>query len=43
MKFGAMVVPRAADWQLFAELEAMGYDCAWAPDSQMLSACGQSS
>lgn len=36
MKFGAMVVPRASDWQLFRELEEMGYDCAWAPDSQML-------
>ena len=27
MKFGAMVVPRASDWQLFRELEEMGYDC----------------
>jgi len=36
MKFGAMVVPRAGDWQLFAELEQMGYDSAWVPDSQMI-------
>lgn len=36
MKFGAMVVPRASDWRLIPELEAMGFDCAWAPDSQMI-------
>ena len=36
MKFGAMVVPRISDWQLYQELEAMGYDSAWAPDSQMI-------
>jgi len=36
MKFGAMVVPRAGDWQRFAELEQMGYDSAWVPDSQMI-------
>lgn len=36
MKFGVTVVPRASDWKLFVELEAMGYDCAWAADSQML-------
>ena len=36
MKFGAMVVPRAGDWQLFAELEQTGYDSAWVPDSQMI-------
>jgi alkanesulfonate monooxygenase SsuD/methylene tetrahydromethanopterin reductase-like flavin-dependent oxidoreductase (luciferase family) len=36
MKFGVTVVPRIADWQLFVDLEAMGYDCAWAADSQML-------
>jgi len=29
MKFGAMVVPRASDWRLFAELEQLGYDSAW--------------
>ncbi len=36
MKFGVTVVPRISDWKLFVELEAMGYDCAWAADSQML-------
>src|SRR5215813_10583079 len=36
MKFGVTVVPRASDWKLVVELEAMGYDCAWAADSQML-------
>jgi len=36
MKFGVTVAPRAADWKLFVDLERMGYDCAWAADSQML-------
>jgi alkanesulfonate monooxygenase SsuD/methylene tetrahydromethanopterin reductase-like flavin-dependent oxidoreductase (luciferase family) len=36
MKFGVTVAPRISDWKLFVELEAMGYDCAWAADSQML-------
>ena len=36
MKFGVTVVPRISDWQLFVDLERMGYDCAWAADSQML-------
>src|SRR5205814_6595879 len=36
MKFGVTVVPRISDWQLFVDLETMGYDCAWAADSQML-------
>src|SRR5262249_61525773 len=36
MKFGVTVVPRASDWKLFVDLEAMGYDAAWAADSQML-------
>ena len=36
MKFGVTVVPRITDWQLFVDLETMGYDCAWAADSQML-------
>ena len=36
MKFGVTVVPRVSDWQLFVDLETMGYDCAWAADSQML-------
>ena len=36
MKFGVTVVPRVSDWQLFVDLETMGYDAAWAADSQML-------
>jgi alkanesulfonate monooxygenase SsuD/methylene tetrahydromethanopterin reductase-like flavin-dependent oxidoreductase (luciferase family) len=36
MKFGVTIVPRASDWRLFVELEEMGYDCAWAADSQMI-------
>src|SRR5437763_1972518 len=36
MKFGVTVAPRVADWKLFVDLETMGYDCAWAADSQML-------
>ena len=35
MKFGVTVVPRISDWKLFVDLEAMGYDCAWAADSQI--------
>ena len=36
MKFGVTVVPSVTDWKLFVDLETMGYDCAWAADSQML-------
>ena len=36
MKFGAMLVPNISNWRLFVELEDMGYDCAWSPDSQMI-------
>ena len=36
MKFGVTVAPRVSDWKLFVDLETMGYDCAWAADSQML-------
>ena len=36
MKFGVTVAPRITDWQLFVDLETMGYDCAWAADLQML-------
>ena len=36
MKFGVTVVPRISDWKLFVDLETMGYDAAWAADSQML-------
>jgi alkanesulfonate monooxygenase SsuD/methylene tetrahydromethanopterin reductase-like flavin-dependent oxidoreductase (luciferase family) len=36
MKFGVTIVPSVSDWKLFVDLETMGYDCAWAADSQML-------
>ena len=36
MKFGVTIAPSISDWRLFVDLEAMGYDCAWAADSQML-------
>ncbi|HZY53160.1 MAG TPA: LLM class flavin-dependent oxidoreductase [Reyranella sp.] len=36
MKFGVTVVPSVSDWRLFVDLETLGYDCAWAADSQML-------
>ena len=36
MQFGAMVVPRASDWKIIVELEKMGFDSVWTPDSQMI-------
>jgi len=36
MRFGAMIAPNISDWRMFKELEEMGYDAAWAPDSQMI-------
>lgn len=36
MKFGAVIVPRIDDWQLFHYAESLGFDRAWAPDSQMI-------
>lgn len=36
MKFGGMVATKIDDWRIFPELEAMGYDHGWAPDSQMI-------
>jgi alkanesulfonate monooxygenase SsuD/methylene tetrahydromethanopterin reductase-like flavin-dependent oxidoreductase (luciferase family) len=36
MKFGVTLVPRVSDWRLIVDLEEMGYDCAWAADSQMI-------
>jgi alkanesulfonate monooxygenase SsuD/methylene tetrahydromethanopterin reductase-like flavin-dependent oxidoreductase (luciferase family) len=36
MKFGVTIAPSITDWRLFVDLEEMGYDCAWAADSQML-------
>lgn len=36
MKFGGIVATKIDDWQIFQELEALGYDHGWAPDSQMI-------
>ncbi len=36
MKFGGMVATKIDDWQIFPELEALGYDHGWVPDSQMI-------
>ena len=36
MKFGGVVATKIDDWQIFPYLEALGYDSAWAPDSQMI-------
>ncbi|PJK29293.1 LLM class flavin-dependent oxidoreductase [Minwuia thermotolerans] len=36
MKFGGMVATKIDDWAIFRELEALGYDHGWAPDSQMI-------
>ena len=36
MKFGAMVATKVDDWQIFPEVESLGYDHGWVPDSQMI-------
>jgi alkanesulfonate monooxygenase SsuD/methylene tetrahydromethanopterin reductase-like flavin-dependent oxidoreductase (luciferase family) len=36
MKFGALVATRISDWQIFVDLENLGYDRGWVPDSQMI-------
>ena len=36
MKFGGMVATKVDDWKIFTELEELGYDHGWAPDSQMI-------
>lgn len=36
MKFGGIVATKIDDWRIFQELEALGYDQGWAPDSQMI-------
>ena len=36
MKFGGVVATKIDDWQIFPYLEDLGYDSAWAPDSQMI-------
>lgn len=36
MKFSLHVQTRITDWQLIKELEDLGYDAAWVPDTQMM-------
>jgi 5,10-methylenetetrahydromethanopterin reductase len=36
MKFGVFVATKVDDWQLIRDAEALGYDAAWVPDSQMI-------
>lgn len=36
MKFSLHVQTRITDWQLIKQLEDLGYDAAWVPDTQMM-------
>ena len=36
MRFAAAAAPNISDWQIFVELEELGFDSAWVPDSQMI-------
>ncbi len=36
MKYSLHVSTRISDWKFVQELEALGYDAAWIPDSQMI-------
>ncbi|MEN3950587.1 LLM class flavin-dependent oxidoreductase [Iodidimonas sp. SYSU 1G8] len=36
MRFAAAAAPNMSDWKIFVEAEAMGFDSAWVPDSQMI-------
>ena len=36
MQFGIIFPTRIDDWQLIKDAEDLGYDRAWAPDSQMI-------
>lgn len=36
MKFSLHIQTRITDWQLIRELEDLGYDAAWVPDTQMM-------
>jgi alkanesulfonate monooxygenase SsuD/methylene tetrahydromethanopterin reductase-like flavin-dependent oxidoreductase (luciferase family) len=36
MEFGVIVATKIDDWQLIRDAEALGYDRAWVPDSQMI-------
>ena len=36
MKFGGVVATQIDNWKIFKELEDLGYDSGWVPDSQMI-------
>ena len=36
MRFAAAAAPNMSDWKIFVELEQLGFDAAWVPDSQMI-------
>lgn len=36
MRFAAAAAPNISDWQLFRDVEELGFDAAWVPDSQMI-------
>src|SRR5689334_2767902 len=36
MQFGVFIATKIDDWELIREAEALGYDRAWVPDSQMI-------
>ena len=36
MKYSLTVSTRITDWKFIKELEDLGYDAAWVPDSQMI-------
>jgi 5,10-methylenetetrahydromethanopterin reductase len=36
MRFGVVIAPKIDDWEIFKYAEDLGYDTAWACDSQML-------
>lgn len=36
MKFGVVIAPKIDDWEIFRYAEDLGFDAAWACDSQML-------
>ena len=36
MKFSAHIETRISDWKLIPELEQLGYDAVWVPDTQMM-------
>jgi alkanesulfonate monooxygenase SsuD/methylene tetrahydromethanopterin reductase-like flavin-dependent oxidoreductase (luciferase family) len=36
VKFGAMIATHVADWKILKDVEDLGYDHGWVPDSQMI-------